>query len=61
MLVYLVKWVVNNPSLCDKKQCIKVTINGQLFLLMLIEKLELAGIHIISANTDGIVSIILER
>lgn len=36
----------------------QVTINGQLFLLMLIEKLELAGIHVISANTDGIVSII---
>lgn len=44
--------------LCDKKAMYQVTINGQLFLLMLIEKLELAGIHIISANTDGIVSII---
>lgn len=44
--------------LCDKKAMYQVTINGQLFLLMLIEKLELAGIHIISANTDGIVTIV---
>lgn len=44
--------------LCDKKAMYQVTINGQLFLLMLIERLEAKGIHIISANTDGIVSII---
>lgn len=44
--------------LCDKKAMYQVTINGQLFLLMLIEKLELAGIHVISANTDGIVTIV---
>lgn len=44
--------------LCDKKALYSVTINGQLFLIMLIERLENAGIHIISANTDGIVSII---
>lgn len=44
--------------LCDKKAMYKVTINGQLFLLMLIEKLEDAGIHVISANTDGIVTIV---
>lgn len=44
--------------LCDKKALYSVTINGQLFLIMLIERLEDAGIHIISANTDGIVSII---
>lgn len=31
-----------------------VTITGQLSLLMLIERLELAGIPVISANTDGV-------
>lgn len=35
---------------------LQVTITGQLVLLMLIEMLELAGIEVISANTDGVVS-----
>lgn len=35
---------------------IQVTLSGQLALLMLIERLELAGIQVISANTDGIIS-----
>ncbi len=35
---------------------LQVTLTGQLLLLMLVERLELAGIHVISANTDGIVS-----
>ena len=34
---------------------IQVTITGQLALLMLIERLEIAGIPVVSANTDGIV------
>ncbi|QWY83371.1 DNA polymerase protein [Rhizobium phage RHph_X3_2] len=34
---------------------IQVTLSGQLSLLMLIEALELEGISVISANTDGIV------
>lgn len=34
---------------------IQVTITGQLSLLMLIEALELAGVEVASANTDGIV------
>lgn len=34
---------------------IQVTLTGQLSLLMLVEMLELAGIEICSANTDGIV------
>ena len=34
---------------------IQVTMTGQLSLLMLIEMIELAGIPVISANTDGIV------
>jgi len=33
-----------------------VTISGQLYLLMLVEMLELKGIEVISANTDGLVS-----
>lgn len=35
---------------------IQVTVTGQLVLLMLIEALENAGIQVVSANTDGIVS-----
>ena len=34
---------------------IQVTVTGQLSLLLLIERLELAGIPVISANTDGII------
>jgi hypothetical protein len=34
---------------------LQVTITGQLCLLMLIERMEAAGIRIMSANTDGIV------
>ena len=34
---------------------IQVTMTGQLSLLMLIERLELSGITVVSANTDGIV------
>lgn len=39
----------------DKLAVLKVTINGQLFILMLCEELELAGIEVCSANTDGII------
>lgn len=39
---------------------IAVTIGGQLSLLMLIERLELAGIHVVSANTDGIEMLVPE-
>lgn len=34
---------------------IQVTVTGQLTLLMLIERLELTGIQVVSANTDGVV------
>lgn len=34
---------------------IQTTVTGQLSLLMLIERLEIAGFHVVSANTDGIV------
>lgn len=37
------------------KLLLQVTLSGQLFLLMLIERLEAAGIEVISANTDGVV------
>lgn len=42
-------------DLCDRLAVLKVTINGQLMIMMLCESLELAGIEVISANTDGIV------
>lgn len=42
-------------DLCDKLAVLKVTINGQLMIMMLCEELELNGIEVISANTDGIV------
>lgn len=41
--------------LYDRFAQMQVTINGQLMTLMLIEALEVEGIHVISANTDGIV------
>jgi len=40
----------------DLKALLAVTINGELNLLMLVEKLESAGFHVISANTDGLVT-----
>ena len=41
--------------LYDRFAQMQVTINGQLMTMNLIEELELNGIHVISANTDGIV------
>jgi hypothetical protein len=41
--------------LYDPKQMVHITITGQLSLLMVIEALELCGIPVVSANTDGIV------
>jgi hypothetical protein len=42
--------IVYSPNLL-----LQVTLSGQLFLLMLIESIELAGIPVVSGNTDGIV------
>lgn len=42
-------------NLCDRLAVLKVTINGQLMIMMLCEELELSNIEVISANTDGIV------
>jgi hypothetical protein len=48
------KWsVIYAPQLM-----VQVTITGQLSLLLLVERLELAGISVVSANTDGIVAFI---
>lgn len=41
--------------LYDRLAQLKVTINGQLMTMTLVEELELNGIHVLSANTDGIV------
>ena len=39
----------------DRMCTLRTTINGQLYILMLCEELELNGIPVISGNTDGIV------
>jgi len=39
----------------DPKMTLQVTLSGQLSLLMLVERCELAGIEVVSANTDGVV------
>lgn len=44
-----------NSPIFDRMATLRVTINGQLMILMLCEELELNGIEVISANTDGIV------
>jgi len=41
-------------SLFSPELLVQVTLTGQLALLMLIEQLELAGIAVVSANTDGV-------
>lgn len=48
----------SNYWLYDPKAALSVTINGQMFLLMLIEALELNGFEVISANTDGVTSLV---
>jgi hypothetical protein len=40
----------------DARAMLTVTVSGQLYLLMLIEALTLAGFTVLSANTDGIVT-----
>lgn len=44
-----------NYWLYDPQSFYSVTLNGQLYLLMLIERFEAAGIPVVSANTDGVV------
>lgn len=49
------KFGFEKGDLYDRLATLKVTINGQLMILMLCEELELNGIEVFSANTDGIV------
>lgn len=49
------KFSFEHGDLYDRMATLKVTINGQLMILMLCEELELNGIEVVSANTDGIV------
>ena len=52
------KTLNENHWLYDPLVGLRLTINGQLYLLMLIEQLSLCGFKVISANTDGIVTIV---
>lgn len=49
------KFSFEHGELYDRMATLKVTINGQLMILMLCEELEMNGIQVVSANTDGIV------
>ena len=56
--VYNESYNVNKSELFflyDRFAQLQVTINGQLMTMTLVEELELNDIHVISANTDGIV------
>ena len=48
-------------DICDRLAVLKVTINGQLMIMMLCEELEMNGIEVMSANTDGIVIKLYKR
>lgn len=48
-------------DLFDKLAVLKVTINGQLLIMMICEALEMNGIEVASANTDGIVVKLYKR
>ena len=48
------KFGFEKGDLYDRLAVLKVTVNGQLMILMLCEELEMNGIQVISANTDGI-------
>jgi len=50
------KFNYEHSWLYDPMALYRITINGQLFLLMLIEALEMKGITVLYANTDGIVA-----
>lgn len=45
----------------DPLVAMSVTLTGQLSLLMLIENLEEEGMHVVSANTDGIVTLVSKK
>jgi len=47
-------------AMYDPEALLQVTLTGQLLLLMLIEELDLWGIEVVSANTDGVVCRVTE-
>jgi hypothetical protein len=47
-----------NHWLYDPLAMLRVTINGQLYLMMLIEHLTMKNFEVISANTDGIITLV---
>jgi len=47
-----------NHWLYDPLVMLRTTINGQLFILMLVERLVMNNFRVISANTDGLVTIV---
>jgi len=47
-----------NHWLYDPLCALRITINGQLYILMLIEQLVKKGFKVLSANTDGIIALI---
>lgn len=64
ILALVLKIVINSiygkmgdqySDIYDRLAVLSVTINGQLMIMMLCEELELNGIEVVSANTDGIV------
>lgn len=55
------KTLAETHWLYDPLVGLRTTINGQLYILMLIEKLTIAGFKVISANTDGIVTIVPKK
>lgn len=54
------KYGYENGWLFDEQAMTSVTLNGELYLLMLIEKLEENKFEVISANTDGIITKVLK-
>jgi len=64
ILVLVLKIIINSlygklgyqfGELYDRLAVLKVTINGQLMIMMLCEELEANNIEVVSANTDGII------
>ena len=52
------KFGYEHSWLYDPLCALRITINGQLYMLMLIERLLMNNFKVISANTDGIVSVV---
>jgi len=54
------KTMFEHHWLYDPLVGLRVTVNGQLFMLMLIEQLSENGFTVISANTDGLITLVPE-